>query len=97
MIAIITIIGTLAGSVTAVYAAWPIIGWTTPSQHQSDIDEAVGGIQEFRDEWKCDEYSEELLDLLKQQRAGDDSVETEERIKRLRDKMKKLDCDRFED
>lgn len=96
IIKIVTAVGVLAGSVTGVYAAWPIVGWTTPNQHQSDMDEATGGIKEFRDEWKCDEYDEELRDKLKQQAAGDDSTDLEEDIRRLREKMQKLECSRFE-
>lgn len=59
--------------------------------------DAVGGVQEFRDEWKCEELEDELVELLKQQRAGDDSVETQREIEKVRARIKKLNCERFDD
>lgn len=98
--AIIATVGLCAGTVTGVYAAWPIVGWTTPNQHLADIEEAAGGIKEFRDEWKCDEYDEELRDKLREQarlsERGLTDPDLDEDIRRLREKMSKLNCDRFE-
>ncbi len=76
---------------------WPAVGWETPNQHDADYAETIGEMKDFRDEWKCDEYDEELLDLLKAQRSGDDSVETEREIEKLRERMAKLECERFDD
>ena len=76
---------------------WPAVGWTTPNQHNADMIEAVSEIKDFRDEWKCDEYDEEIRDMLRRQAAGDDNSDLTEDIKRLRAKMVKLDCGRFED
>ena len=53
--------------------------------------------RENRDEWKCDEYEEELLILLQARRDGDDSVETEREIEKIRQSIEKLRCERFED
>ena len=72
---------------------WPKFGWITPNQHNEDM----SVITDFRDEWKCDEWDEELRDLLKQQAAGDTSTDTAEDIRRLREKMNKLNCGRFDD
>lgn len=87
---------------------WADVGWLPPASHAEDIaaleqriaeleTDTVTGVKEFRDEWKCDEYAEELIDLLRRQRAGDNSVETEERINQLREKMQDTDCNRFDD
>ncbi len=78
---------------------WPAFGWETPIQHDADFLVISGEIKEFRDEWKCDEDQGELYDLLKSQRNGDNSVETEERIQKLRRRMNEEhnNCDRFED
>ncbi len=76
---------------------WPVIGWTTPEQHQADFSETVGEMKAFRDEWKCDEWEEELQSLLEQQRIGDTSVKTERRIEKLHHAIDKLDCGRFEE
>lgn len=76
---------------------WPVIGWETPNQHEADVLEFVGEVREFRDEWKCDEYEEELLILLHAQADGDATEETKREIEKLREKIKRLDCQRFED
>ena len=87
---------------------WNTIGWETPSQHNASIKLLVaeyqltaGAIEEFRDEWKCDEYYEELLDLKRELRRAevddDDTVELEHHIELLQDKIKSLECTRFED
>lgn len=84
--------------------AWPKVGWKTPSGHERDLtelrNETVGEIKDFRDEWKCDEYDEELREKLREQDRledlGEDDPDLDEDIRRLRDKMKKLDCNRFD-
>lgn len=76
---------------------WPSIGWTTPNQHNADFAMTSEGVKDFRDEWKCDEWEEELLELLQKQADGDHSVQTERDIEKLRIKITKLKCERFED
>lgn len=104
--AVVTTIAAIVG-VWVTIDPWPAIGWVTPSQHDSDIatvnaqyEQAVGDVREFRDEWKCDEYDEELLDLrkdLEQARTDDERAEIEHEIEKLRRKMEELKCSRFED
>lgn len=72
---------------------WPVIGWVTPNQYNEDM----SVVTDFRDEWKCDEWDEELRDLLKEQAAGNTSTDLAEDIRRLRQKMDKLNCGRFDD
>ena len=48
-----------------------------------------------RDEWKCDEWEEELVELLKQQ-AVDHTVQRQVDIDQVREAMSKKDCTRFE-
>ena len=84
--------------------AWPKVGWTTPAAHQRDLEElraeAVGEVKAFRDEWKCDEYDEEIREKLREQarlaEQGESDPDLDEDIRRLREKMRKLDCGRFE-
>ena len=63
--------------------------------------ETVGEIKEFRDEWKCDEWDEELREKLREQDrladAGTNDPDLDEDIRRLREKMRKLDCSRFDE
>lgn len=63
--------------------------------------EAIEGLgekqREQHDEWKCDEYDEELRDRLQEQADGDDSTDLAEDIRRIREKMRELNCQRFED
>ena len=99
-----TWIGIAAGAATivvAMFTLWGSIGWTTPNQHNADFLTAVGDVKDFRDEWKCDEYDEELLDarerLIRAEANGEDTVEIEHLIEKIKEKMEKLDCSRFED
>ena len=66
------------------------------NQHAADFKVTGTQLSEFRDEWKCDEYDEELLDLLKEQ-VENNSVELRRMIEKIRKKMDKLECSRFED
>lgn len=89
---------------------WPNYGWETPNAHASDISvmkdehsENKDGWKNFRDEWKCDEYDEELRELLREQsEIGGPNVNTDldEDILRLRVKMgpppSGLNCSRFD-
>jgi hypothetical protein len=97
-------IGVIVGSATAVLTlvvllmqVWPSIGWTTPNQHANDFVVAVEELKKFRDEWKCDEYDEELEDALDAQNEGDSSTKLRRHIEKLRKKMDDLNCSRFED
>lgn len=79
---------------------WHNLGWITPKQHDADFQVAINELKEFRDEWKCDEYDEELLALrerLAEARTETERIELEHQIEKLRNKMDKLDCSRFED
>jgi len=62
----------------------------------------IGAIGNLRDEWKCDEYKEELDVLLAKVDAGTATAQDEERIRILRQKMGPisddgLNCAQFED
>lgn len=96
-------VGLLAGGI----ALWPTIGWQTGASHAADVAalqarieqleiEFTGAVEKFYDNWQCDEWHEELVDLLKAQRNGDDSVETAERIRILRERIARHNCERFE-
>jgi len=81
-------------------ALWPVIGWTTPNRHNNDFVVAINELKEFRDEWKCDEYDEELLDLEHDKalaRTDAERIEIQHKIDKLKAKMSKLECSRFED
>lgn len=97
------VLGTLAIGVTIIsgtIALWPVIGWTTPNQHENDFVVAINEIREFRDEWKCDEYDEELLDLKEKldiEKSSAMRVALRHEIKKIEIKMDKIDCSRFED
>ncbi len=96
---------TMLGYASDAVDAWPKVGWKTPTGHAKDIAElraeSVGAVTEFRDEWKCDEYDEELRDLLREQQNRRDvglseNTDLNEDIRRLREKIDKLNCARFE-
>lgn len=76
---------------------WPKVGWITPNQHQAAYEVTQEAVKDFRDEWRCDEYEEELLDLRLAQAAGDTSEETKRKIEILLAKIDKLNCHRFDD
>ena len=94
---IVSLVAASLAVIVGANQAWPLVGWTTPNIHNADIQRATGDVKEFRDEWKCDEWDEELLELLKSQATGDTSVETQLKVERLRAKIDKLNCSRFED
>ena len=101
------VIGAIAvmGYASNALEAWPKVGWTTPETHAADLEalreEAVGEVKAFRDEWKCDEWDEELREKLREQDRvadhGDNDPDLDEDIRRLREKMSKLDCSRFDE
>ena len=96
----IALLGSVLGVLATAFVLWPAIGWTTPNQHGNDFVVAVNEMREFRDEWKCDEYDEELLDLeheLVDAETDEERTEIQHDIDKLKEKMAKIDCSRFED
>jgi len=105
------IVATLIAIVSGGFALWPSVGWTTPSTHNADITEVqinmvasseaiIEAISGLRDEWKCDEYDEELLYLeheLADATHVENATEIQHDIDKIKAKMLKLDCSRFED
>lgn len=95
--------GTIATLVTIWYTVqpWPMLGWVTPNQHDADFVAAVEELKEFRDEWKCDEYEEELEELHRELADGTQSLERrleiEREIEKIKDAMERRDCARFDD
>lgn len=65
------------------------------ASYKLEMEAVSEGIDKFYANWQCDEWIEELDDLLDKQRV-DDSPQLAERIQRLRDKIDENDCDRFE-
>lgn len=105
--AVVTTLAALVG-IWATLNPWPAIGWVTPNQHEAElaqirgnyqiaVDDILDQLKENQDEWKCDEYEEELAEALQKQRDGDDSVELEQLIERIRKAIERRDCGRFED
>jgi hypothetical protein len=101
----LTAAGILVGIVVQV-GLWPRIGWTTRMDHDADVEalraEYVASetlIKDFHDEWKCDEYDEELLRLRESMLDADgaERISIEHQMERLRDKMAALNCSRFDD
>jgi hypothetical protein len=98
---LVGIIGGLIAVGTGAKTFWNDFGWITPAQ----ANEAHAGseqlIREFRDEWKCDEYEEELYRLKRELRRTDPDSEEyadiEFEIERIENKMLKIECSRFED
>lgn len=101
MIAKVSAVVVLLGAIIGIVTQWSAVGWTTPNQHAADFVVAENVMKEFRDEWKCDEYDEELLDLKeKRERLIHDdqpTTEIDHQIEKIREKMRKIDCSRFED
>lgn len=80
---------------------WMIFGWTTPEAHTQDVQhiedhakKTEQAIVEFQDRWQCDEWTEELNDLLALVNA---TPLDNERIRRLRKKIDDKECFRFDD
>ena len=95
--ALITTTAAVLALAAASPAYWHDFGWVTPSQHDKDFAETVGEMRDFRDEWKCDEYSEELLELMQRQAEGFDSPEVQHKIERIKKKMDDMECSKFDD
>ncbi len=95
------IVGALGTIVLQGPEIWHKVGWKTPAAHAAEIERVevafTDVLQEFRDEWRCDEYDEEVKELLNAQRAGDDSVETAERLRKLRELQDRRKCSNFDE
>ena len=97
----------IATAAATLYGYWHHVGWKTPHGHESDLAIAetavLSAIQALstkvsvnQDQWLCDENTEELVELLQAQ-AIDETVERDVKIHAVREKMRSLDCSRFED
>lgn len=103
----------LTTAMTAGAALWDKWGWTTPATHRSDVEvlETMGRdissmlsaeVDDFRNEWRCENYRKELNDLLDKVDAGTANAQDRNRIDVLRQKMGPvrdggLNCAQFED
>lgn len=97
----IGIIASLIAIGSSIKGFWNEVGWITPAQSEERHTESEQLIKDFRDEWKCDEYEEELIVLkrrLKRMSSDDDDyVELDHKIERIENKMEDTECSRFED
>lgn len=95
------IIGGLIAVGTGAKTFWYDWGWITPAQAAAEHTAGAEAIKEFRDEWKCDEYEEELQEkkrkLKREDPDSEEAIELEYEIERIENKMLKLECSRFED
>jgi hypothetical protein len=98
------VVGTIAALIAIGSGAktfWRDFGWITPAQAEVSHQAAEGAIKDFRDEWKCDEYEEELRELRRElsrtDEGTDEYADLEHEIRRIENKMDKTDCSRFED
>lgn len=105
-------LGTVA-AVVAIFTSlgvnpWHTVGWYSPSRHAADIaavraefiEASTSSEQEtaeFRTEWRCSEWAEDLDDLYEQQESGDDSDRLQDRIDALRERMDDAGCQKYED
>lgn len=94
-----SVIAILGGGSIKVF--WHDVGWITPAQAEDAHLAAEGAIKDFRDEWKCDEYEEELRALRRQLARAtpgtDEYADLAHDIARIENKMSKINCSRFED
>jgi hypothetical protein len=97
-------VGIIGGLVT-IAVAWGQLGWMTPEAHEDDLHQhqsaTLSAIQAIslkidvnRDEWRCDELSESLEEILSDDHR---TPLDEEMVRRLRSAYDKNDCQRFED
>ena len=104
----LTLGGTAAALLVSMFALWGSVGWTTPNQAaEAHLSLQQGNLlgseslKEFRDEWKCDEYDEELLEareaLIRARSAEQSTVQLEHLIEKIKGAMSRLVWSRFED
>ena len=88
--------------------AWDKVGWKTPAGHTTDMNELRAEFvaaqqaeksetEQFRNEWRCSEWAQDLEDLYREQAEGDDSQQMRDKISSLREKMDEAGCDEYED
>lgn len=79
-------VATLAG-ILALWQAnpWHELGWVSPHKHESDVND-------FRLEWRCDEDTEELDELLEKPTR---TAKELQRVTELADDIDENDCRRF--
>lgn len=65
---------------------WHQFGWTTPHQHAADV-------TDFRNEWRCDELTEEIDELVD---VPDRTPLENEILRRKQDAYDEGDCDHYE-
>ena len=97
-----------AGATYTAHELWESLGWTTPEHHHEDFtnlqvqnaqtQRQIAELSVQEDDrfwaWKCDEWTEELDDMLKWESP---SPLDRELISRQRKKMEEHDCARFDD
>ena len=81
---------------TGIAWAWPRIGWYSPRYIDAQIGNTQQALQDFKEEWRCSQWDKELSDKLLAQMLGDNSVETAQRIDRLRELIRTNQCARFD-
>lgn len=102
------IIGALLAIWQTAPELWESLGWVTPAEagrahgiierrfqtSEEGLEEKLSTIEDLI---ICDKYDAELETLLAAQQAGDDRVQTAERISRLRELRRRRDCARFDE
>lgn len=98
------------GAIVGLLAAWQTVDWSnikpmTHAAHVADVDSklakfvaaqdtAAKAVEDFRMEWKCDEWREELDELLG---VESPSPRQSQRIIDLRERIDENDCHEYED
>lgn len=94
-------IATILSIIAAVVALgwWAKLGWVTPDEHKADVThledrakETKNAVIEFQTRWMCDEWQEEMDDLLK---LPTRTAAELEKVIQLRDALDESDCHRF--
>lgn len=98
-------LGGAVSLIAAIVGIWVAVPWAqiipvTRAQHDADIEEvrseSSDAINAFYRNWRCDEWLEELDDLLDKEASGDITPQELERMSRLRDHIDEDDCGEFE-
>lgn len=89
----LALLGGVVSVIAILTAPWDKIIPTTREKHDHDVETALQSVQEFRDEWKCDEWTEELSDILS---ITDPTPLDLQRIRVIRAKMDNRGCERFD-
>ena len=91
-----------------VITAWSKVGWETPDSHETDLhvhqDATLSALTAIstkldvqQDEWKCDEFREELIDLIARSNADPANAEIIADLETLRGSIAERNCGRFKD